>query len=188
VKAAGPAQSCPREPRRRFRLVPGNIADPDMALDRKTSTTAASPSGAPALANIQGAFSALARQSFSMRQAFALLIVVSTAAVLAAGAVGPLAEETGALAPVPAQREPLNRGDDCLSPADLREAVAEKRVVPPIAAIRAARQIVPRAEIQRASLCRHEAGLVYLLTALRRDGHFMHVMVDAQSGQVSGQW
>ncbi|SOR31209.1 conserved exported protein of unknown function [Methylorubrum extorquens] len=61
-----------------------------------------------------------------MRQAFALLIVVSTAAVLAAGAVGPLAEETGALAPVPAQRAPLNRGDDCLSPADLREAVAEK--------------------------------------------------------------
>ncbi|MBA8914768.1 MULTISPECIES: PepSY domain-containing protein [Methylorubrum] len=124
-----------------------------------------------------------------MRQAFALLIAVSTAAVLAAGAVGPLAEETGALAPVPAQqREPLNRGDDCLSPADLREAVAEKRVVPPIAAIRAARQIIPRAEIQRASLCRHEAGLVYLLTALRRDGQFMHVMVDAQSGQVSGQW
>jgi len=178
----------PTEPRRRSRLVPGNIADPDMALERKTSSPAASPPSAPALANIQGAFSALARQSPSMRQAFALLIVVSTAAVLAVGAVGPLAEETGALAPVPAQRAPLNRGDDCLSPADLREAVAEKRVVPPIAAIRAARQIVPRAEIQRASLCRHEAGLVYLLTALRRDGHFMHVMVDAQSGQVSGHW
>lgn len=161
-----------------------------MASDRKTirKTAFAAPKGI-ALANIQGAFSALARQSPSMRQAFALLIAVSTAAVLAAGAVGPLAEETGALAPVPAQqREPLNRGDDCLSPADLREAVAEKRVVPPIAAIRAARQIIPRAEIQRASLCRHEAGLVYLLTALRRDGQFMHVMVDAQSGQVSGQW
>ena len=82
----------------------------------------------------------------------------------------------------------MNRGDDCLSPADLREAVAEKRVVPPLSAIRAARQIVPRAEIQRTSLCRHEEGLVYLLTALRRDGQFLHVMVDAQSGQVSGQW
>ncbi len=123
-----------------------------------------------------------------MRQAFALLIVVSTAAVLVAGAVGPLAEETGALAPVPEVREPMNRGDDCLSPADLREAVAEKRVVPPIAAIRAARQAIPRAEIQRARLCRHDAGLVYLLTALRRDGHFVQVMVDGQSGQVSGQW
>lgn len=156
-----------------------------MAPDRKTAF-ASSRETAPA--NIQGAFSALARQSPSMRQAFALLIVVSTAAVLAAGAVGPLAEETGAIAPVPTQREPLNRGDDCLSAADLREAVAEKRVVPPIAAIRAARQIIPRAEIQRASLCRHEAGLVYLLTALRRDGQFMHVMVDAQSGQVSGHW
>lgn len=124
-----------------------------------------------------------------MRQAFALLIVVSTAAILAAGAVGPLAEETGALAPAaPEVREPMNRGDDCLSPADLREAVAEKRVVPPIAAIRAARQVLPRAEIQRARLCRHDAGLVYLLTALRRDGQFVQVMVDGQSGQVSGQW
>ncbi|WP_232631359.1 PepSY domain-containing protein [Methylobacterium sp. Leaf118] len=123
-----------------------------------------------------------------MRQAFALLIVVATAAVLAAGAVGPLAEETGALAPAPSVREPMNRGDDCLSPGDLREAVAEKRVVPPISAIRAARQAIPRAEIQRARLCRHEAGLVYLLTALRRDGQFVQVMVDGQSGQVSGQW
>lgn len=175
-------------PRGRFRLVLGNIADPDMAFDRKTDFTPSAPSRASAFANIQDAFSALARQSPPMRQALALLIVVSTAAVLAAGAVGPLAEETGALSPAPARQEPLNRGDDCLSPADLREAVAEKRVVPPIAAIRAARQIIPRAEIQRASLCRHEAGLVYLLTALRRDGQFMHVMVDAQSGQVSGQW
>ena len=169
-------------------LSPATAPTSDMAPDRKTAFTPSPSPRAPALANIQGAFSALARQSSSMRQALALLIVVSTAAILAAGAVGPLAEETGALAPVPAQREPLNRGDDCLSPADLREAVAEKRVVAPIAAIRAARQIVPRAEIQRASLCRHEAGLVYLLTALRRDGQFMHVMVDAQSGQVSGQW
>ena len=159
-----------------------------MARDRKTAFMPSFTLGAAARTNIQGAFSALARQSPPMRQALALLIVVSTAAVLAAGAVGPLAEETGALAPVPVQREPMNRGDNCLSPADLREAVAEKRVVPPIAAIRAARQIIPRAEIQRASLCRHETGLVYLLTALRRDGQFMHVMVDAQSGQVSGQW
>lgn len=156
-----------------------------MATDRKS---AFSRLGWLGVSNIQDAFSALERMSLPMRQAFALLIVVSTAAVLVAGAVGPLAEETGALAPVPEVREPMNRGDDCLSPADLREAVAEKRVVPPIAAIRAARQAIPRAEIQRARLCRHEAGLVYLLTALRRDGHFVQVMVDGQSGQVSGQW
>ncbi len=156
-----------------------------MAPDRKSAFPRL---GWPRVPNIQDAFSAPARMSLPMRQAFALLIVVSTAAVLAAGAVGPLAEETGALAPVPQVREPMNRGDDCLSPADLREAVAEKRVVPPIAAIRAARQAIPRAEIQRARLCRHEAGLVYLLTALRRDGQFVQVMVDGQSGQVSGQW
>ena len=140
---------------------------------------------------IQGAFSAPARQRSTMRLALALLLAVSTAAVIATGAVGTLAEEAGATVGAlqhPAPAEPLNRGEDCLSPADLREAVAEKRVVAPLAAIRAARTAIPRAEIQRASLCRHETGLVYLLTALRRDGHFVHVMVDAQSGQVAGQW
>jgi len=124
-----------------------------------------------------------------MRLVLSLLLAASTAALVATGAFGTLAEETGTLAaPQAVVRAPLNRGEDCLTPADLREAVAEKRVVPPLAAIRSARQVIPRAEIQRASLCRHEAGLVYLLTALRRDGQFVHVMVDAQSGQVSGQW
>ncbi|MFC6049043.1 PepSY domain-containing protein, partial [Methylobacterium hispanicum] len=80
------------------------------------------------------------------------------------------------------------RLDACLSAADLREEVSEKRVIEPVAAIRAARTVIPRAEIQRASLCRHEDGLVYMLTALRRDGHFVHVMVDAKTGRVAGQY
>ena len=46
--------------------------------------------------------------------------------------------------------------------------------------------MIPRAEIQRARLCRHEETLVYLLTALRRDGQFVHVMVDATTGEISG--
>jgi uncharacterized membrane protein YkoI len=59
-------------------------------------------------------------------------------------------------------------------------------VIAPVAAIRAARQVIPRAEIQRARLCRNDETLVYLLTALRRDGQFVHVVVDATTGQVSG--
>ncbi|PJI53442.1 hypothetical protein CTI14_28375, partial [Methylobacterium radiotolerans] len=59
---------------------------------------------------------------------------------------------------------------------------------PAVAAIRAARTVIPRAEIQRASLCRHADGLVYMLTALRRDGHFVHVIVDARTGTVAGQY
>ncbi len=82
----------------------------------------------------------------------------------------------------------MNRGDDCLSPADLREAVAEKRVVAPIAAIRAARQVIPPCRDPARPAVPARCRLVYLLTALRRDGQFVQVMVDAQSGQVSGQW
>lgn len=126
-----------------------------------------------------------------MNHALALLLAGASAAVIATGAVGTLAEE-GEPAPVEpvrivAQAPPPPRGEACLSDADLREAVAEKRVVPPFAAIRAARAAVSPAEIQRARLCRQNDGLVYLLTALRGDGHFVQVFVDAKSGQVSGQ-
>lgn len=120
-----------------------------------------------------------------MHHALAMLLAASAVAIVATGAVGTLAEEKEA--PAETSTRPVGRIDGCLSPADMREAVAEKHVIAPIAAIRAARQIYPRAEIQRASLCKHQAVLVYVLTALRRDGQFVQVMVDAQSGQVHGQ-
>ncbi|WP_336487283.1 hypothetical protein [Methylobacterium nigriterrae] len=125
-----------------------------------------------------------------MRHVLALLAACLTVVALATGAIGTLAEETTATAPQanPVHSAPAPRGENCLSAADLREAVAERRVIEPVAAIRAARTVIPRADIQRASLCRHEDGLVYMLTALRRDGHFVHVMVDAKTGQVAGQY
>lgn len=125
-----------------------------------------------------------------MRHALVIL-AAGFAAALAAGEIGTLADETSAPAAAPARTQTgiaPPRTEDCLSPADLREAVAERRVIEPVAAIRAARSVIPRAEIQRATLCRHESGLVYMLTALRRDGHFVHVMVDAKSGAVAGQY
>ncbi|AWN35027.1 PepSY domain-containing protein [Methylobacterium radiodurans] len=125
-----------------------------------------------------------------MRHALALLALSLTAAALVAGGPGTMAEEPDESAPRLAQATAGSapRLDACLSAADLREEVSEKRVIEPVAAIRAARTVIPRAEIQRASLCRHEDGLVYMLTALRRDGHFVHVMVDAKTGRVAGQY
>lgn len=122
-----------------------------------------------------------------MRTLLALLLIGLTIAGFASGSVDTLAEEnaasgTGAVA-APLRAPPTS--DTCLSAADLREAVADKRVIEPVAAIKAARQVIPRAEIQRARLCRHEDALVYLLTALRRDGRFVHVMVDATTGQIT---
>lgn len=138
--------------------------------------------------NIQGLFSAWATKLGPMRHAIALVAVCLTAAAFAAGGVGSMAEDAPATQTAQAALATAPRVESCLSPADMREEVGERRVIEPIAAIRAARTVIPRAEIQRASLCKHEDGLVYMLTALRRDGHFVHVIVDARTGKVAGQY
>ncbi|WP_043749077.1 PepSY domain-containing protein [Methylobacterium nodulans] len=121
----------------------------------------------------------------------ALILSVGAAGLIGAMSWYALAQDTTetatVAAPVPALRL-SQAAHTCLSPGDLREAVAEKRVVEPVAAIRAAQAAVPRAEIVRANLCRRDEALVYMLTALRRDGQFVHVVVDARSGRVAGQW
>lgn len=122
-----------------------------------------------------------------MRYVLALLFAGLTVAVLATETGGTLAEEAAAPGVGIVSTQAIPRNEACLSPANLREALAEKRVIEPVAAIRAARQVIPRAEIQRARLCKHEDGLVYLLTALRRDGQFVHVMIDATTGQLTGR-
>ncbi|MET0366720.1 MAG: PepSY domain-containing protein [Methylobacterium sp.] len=123
-----------------------------------------------------------------MRHAIALAAICLTVAAFVAGGIGSMAEDAPATQTAQAALSPAPRVETCLSPADMREEVGERRVIEPIAAIRAARTVIPRAEIQRASLCRHEDGLVYMLTALRRDGHFVHVIVDARTGKVAGQY
>ena len=123
-----------------------------------------------------------------MRHAIALAAICLTAAAFIAGGVGSMAEDATATQTAQAALATVPRVETCLSPADMREEVGERRVIPPVAAIRAARTVIPRAEIQRASLCRYEDTLVYMLTALRRDGHFVHVIVDARTGSVSGQY
>lgn len=74
--------------------------------------------------------------------------------------------------------------DACLSPEEMREVVAAKGVVPPLAALRAARTVVARGETLRAVLCPGEGGLVYLITLLDGQGRMVQVTVDAASGKV----
>jgi uncharacterized membrane protein YkoI len=73
----------------------------------------------------------------------------------------------------------------CLNESEIREEVAARRVVPQVAALRAARASLG-GEAVRARLCRHEGGMVYAITALRRDGKVVRVFVDALSGKVMG--
>lgn len=81
---------------------------------------------------------------------------------------------------------PTARAQSCLSGGDMREVVSERKVMEPIAAIRAAREVLPRAEIVRVNLCHRDGEpLFYLITALRRDGQFVHLTVDSQSGAVA---
>ena len=75
---------------------------------------------------------------------------------------------------------------ECLSPQDMREIVQSNGVVAPAAALKAARQAVPRGDVVRASLCRRGSGLVYMIVSLRKDGRFAYVTVDAASGKVAG--
>ena len=142
-----------------------------------------------------------------MRLLLAMLLVLaaSVPTVLATGAMRSWAQESRAEETVEPTRaaepetgstsggtsggmpaRPSVRGQTCLSGADMREVVAERKVLEPLAAIRAAREALPRAEIVRVNLCHREGEpLFYLVTALRRDGQFVHLTVDSKSGAVA---
>jgi hypothetical protein len=78
----------------------------------------------------------------------------------------------------PAAETAVPKIEACLSTHEMREAIEEHRAVQPLVALRAA----GAGEKIRAQLCRTEAGLVYLITALGRDGHVSRIIVDALSG------
>jgi uncharacterized membrane protein YkoI len=73
----------------------------------------------------------------------------------------------------------------CLDPGEMREIVASSRVVAPAMAVHAARRAIAGAEVVRANLCRGDDRLLYVIMALRRDGRFVHVTIDAVSGKVA---
>ena len=85
----------------------------------------------------------------------------------------PAAESRG-----PAVESRMSKIESCLSSREMREEIAGHRVVQPLVALKAA----GFGEKIRAQLCKTEKGLVYLITALGRDGHVSRIFVDASSG------
>jgi uncharacterized membrane protein YkoI len=74
----------------------------------------------------------------------------------------------------------------CLSDAELRAEIVAKRAIPQAAALKAARTAVS-AEPVRARLCQRDGALVYVITALAKDGKVTRLTLDAATGRVLGQ-
>lgn len=77
-------------------------------------------------------------------------------------------------------QEPIS----CLSADEMREAVADGRVMQPAQASRHARNAAP-GEVVRIRLCRQGDEYVYVVTTLKRDGRVARVTLEGQSGKVS---
>lgn len=74
----------------------------------------------------------------------------------------------------------------CLSDAELREEIAAQKAIAQAEALRVARATVA-AEPVRARLCRRDGTLVYVITALAKDGKVTRIKLDAGTGRVLGQ-
>jgi uncharacterized membrane protein YkoI len=71
---------------------------------------------------------------------------------------------------------------DCLNEAEVREVVTNRVVIPQIQALRLARSTIGGDAI-RASLCRTEGGLIYVITVLARDGKLERVRIKGETGE-----
>ncbi|MDP2411574.1 MAG: hypothetical protein Q8M26_14975 [Pseudolabrys sp.] len=71
----------------------------------------------------------------------------------------------------------------CLGREEQRAAVASNKAIPLAEALRLLRARGIRGETVRASLCRRDGKLVYVLTLLARNGKVSRVTVDAGSGE-----
>jgi uncharacterized membrane protein YkoI len=74
----------------------------------------------------------------------------------------------------------------CLSKAEQRAAVADRKAIPLAKALRNRREKGHHAELVRAQLCQGEDRLVYVLTLLGRSGRVVSETVDASNGEVIG--
>jgi uncharacterized membrane protein YkoI len=66
----------------------------------------------------------------------------------------------------------------CLTPQERREAIAAKKAVPLVRAVRSVRKRLG-GEVVGARLCEGNQGLVYMLTVLSRSGKVTRATVDA---------
>jgi uncharacterized membrane protein YkoI len=97
-------------------------------------------------------------------------------------AVLPIAVLFGIMGAAHAQGAAVLR--DCMGAREFQDIVSSNGVVPPAAAVIAARRHIPDAEVVRANLCRSDNALVYVIMALRKDGRIVQVMIDAPSGRI----
>ncbi|MBX3537398.1 MAG: PepSY domain-containing protein [Chelatococcus sp.] len=73
----------------------------------------------------------------------------------------------------------------CLSAKETRDAVAQKLVVSPAVALRAARASTGGGQAVQARLCRNDSNaLIYQFAILRADGKVVRLTLDAVSGKV----
>jgi uncharacterized membrane protein YkoI len=70
----------------------------------------------------------------------------------------------------------------CLSEAELRQLVNSGAIVPQIYAFRTARS-QSGGEVVNASLCPKDAGFVYRITTLTKDGKLGRIQIDAVTGK-----
>jgi uncharacterized membrane protein YkoI len=97
-------------------------------------------------------------------------------AVLFAAALG---------APLQAAEAPLHPAQHagaCLTKAEQRAAVIERRAIPLAEAIKILRAHGKHGEVVRARLCRRDEQLVYVLTLLAHNGKVFRTSVDAANG------
>jgi uncharacterized membrane protein YkoI len=75
----------------------------------------------------------------------------------------------------------------CLNRQEQRAAIASGQAIPLAQAVRSVRGSVRARgsrEVVKARLCKHENGLVYVLTVLARDGKVSRATIDAGSGRL----
>jgi hypothetical protein len=70
---------------------------------------------------------------------------------------------------------------DCLSTSEIRDAMATRKILEPMTAVRNAVRLT-HSEPLRSQLCRSKDGLQYELTLLRRDGKVVRVILNAING------
>ncbi len=86
--------------------------------------------------------------------------------------------------PLPIVRIDSPEPISCLSADEMRDAVAEGRVMQPAQASLHARHAAP-GEVVRIRLCRQGEDYVYVVTTLKRDGRVARVTLEGQSGKVA---
>jgi uncharacterized membrane protein YkoI len=73
----------------------------------------------------------------------------------------------------------------CYSVAETRAKIAMHQLTEPFRVMRAAASRY-QAEALNAKLCRWSEDLVYEISLLRRDGHVIHIFMNATNGQIVG--